>query len=504
MNIPFRCAPILCGLMLTGCFSSSGTGQDAKPAEATPQDSSNAGTLNDFRATPPTPGPMPEFLPPEAIRKVMDNGLTVLSVQKSELPLVHFHMVLRSGTAMDPEKSEGLAGFLSEMIRAGTKTRSAADIDDAIETLGSALHITADQDSMVISFTALKENFAPVLDVVTDIIQNPAFANKELKRVRGRRLGSLAQVREDPTSMAWRVFRRSVYGNHAYGHSDLGTEETIEHAKPSDFIAFYKKHFRPGNAAVIITGDMSADDTFAAVDKRLASWRGKGGSPEAPSAPTAQAASGVILVDKPEAPQSQLRIGHLAVSRDDPDYFPIVLCNAILGGMFNSRINMNLREDKGFTYGARSSFDFLRGQGSFVVSTGVRTDVTTPAIQEVLHELDQIRSQDVTQGELDRAKQWYSRSLPGFFQTIDGIAGMIANIYLFDLPLDYYRTLPDKIAAVTIEDVRRVAQAHIKPSELAIVVVGDRKQVEPTLAELKRGPIQIRNADGELITKPNG
>jgi len=464
------------------------------------QHTSAANDLHNFRMQEPkATGKAPPLRAPIPEREILSNGLTVLVVPVRELPLVYAEVVIRSGSADDPQSKKGLAGFMTSVLREGTKSRSAEAIAEEIEALGSSLHVGTDEESISLSFSALTENFASVFDVVADVLMNPQFDPTEVERMRKRRLAALAQSRFNPRSTASRVFRKTVFGNHPYAHSSLGEQSTIEKVKAKDLRRYYKRHLNPNNAAVIIVGDVGRDEAVEEVIQRLASWDAKGGTTTPPNAAKDES-PGLFVVDKPSAPQSQLRIGHLGVSRKHPDYHSIVICNAILGGLFNSRINMNLREDKGYTYGARSVFDFLRGRGSFFVYTGVRTDVTAAAIQEVLTEIDGIRKADVTQTELRNAKNQYSLSLPGYFQTVSGIGGMMTNIFLYDLPLDYYQELPNKISAVTIQDVRRVAKAHLRPKNLSIVVVGDRDKIDPELQKLDRGTIQSRDPDGNPIS----
>jgi zinc protease len=450
-----------------------------------------------FRAQPPAPGPTPELVAPVPTKTVLDNGLTVLTYQKKGLPLVYVEVAVKAGSAADPEALPGLAGFTADMLKQGTKTRSASQIAEEVETLGSGIGVEVDEDSTSVSFSALAQNFAPVFDVAADVLLNPAFANEEVERSRKRRLGSLAEVRDDPHSAVWRVFKRTIFGDTPYGHTVIGEEKAIAKISAKDLRGFYDKVYAPANAAIVVVGDVSDADAVAEVKKRLGGWKpAKGAAPTTPPKAPEPNDAALVLVNKRDAPQSQLNIGHLGVPRDHPDYFSLVLCNAILGGQFNSRINMNLREDKGYTYGARSQFEFWRGAGPFVVSTAVRTDVTAPAIQEVLKEIDHMRASDVTPEELSNAKSRYSLSLPGYFQTVGAIGSMFSGLYLFNLPLDYYQRLPENIAKVTVADVRRVAEQHLKPQALSIVVVGDKQKVISALGDLQRGAVELRDADG--------
>jgi zinc protease len=467
-------------------------GGGAKESAAPP---SAATAAEDFRSQPPPAGEVPELRAPVPEKRVLGNGLTVYVVEKRDLPLVHARFVLESGSANDPRGKLGLAGFVADMLKAGTKTRNAQQIADEIETLGASLDISVDEDATSVGFTSMTPNYPAALDVVTDVLQNSVFAKDEVERTRKRRLAALEQQADDPSSTATRVFQEVVFGAHPYAHLVLGHEADVSKMTQADLLAFYKKSFRPANTSVIVVGDVTVDAAIDLITRKVGGWKGDTSATPPPPDATPRGRE-LTLVNRADAPQSQLRIGHLGVARSHPDYFPLIMANAILGGMFNSRINMNLREAKGYTYGARSAFDFLRSRGSFVVYSGVRSDVTAEAIREVLKEINLMRESNVSPEELLHAKNSYSLSLPSMFQTVGAIASMVANIHVYDLPLDYYQHLPEKIAAVTIDDVRRVTREHINPEQLSITVVGNKNQVEPALRDLGIGDLKLRAADG--------
>jgi zinc protease len=448
-----------------------------------------------FRQQPPAGAGELALQLPSATRTSLGNGLSVVALTQRNLPLVHARVVIRSGSAADPGDIPGLAGFLAEMLEAGTPGRSATEVAAAVENLGSSLSVSADTDTVQVSFTCMTEHFAAILAVVADVVRNPAFAEDELVRVRERQLAELAQALANPGSMAARRFRERVYpGPHPYAHTTLGSDAGIRAVSGESLRSFHQRYFRPQNAAVVVVGDVETEAAVAAMQEQFGTWADDfPGGAQGSNRPWHEddhmllQPRAIDLVHKAGAPQSQLRIGHVSVSRHHAEYFNLVIMNAILGGVFNSRINMNLREDKGYTYGARSYFDFALLQGPFVVYAGVRTDATAAAIREVLKEIDTIRSADVSEAELTQAKNAYTLSLPGYFQSISGIAGMLASLYLFDLPLDYFQTLPEKLRAVTVADVRRVAQSFLHPESLQIVVVGDRDKVQTDLAALDYG-----------------
>ena len=476
---------------LTSALACS-TSQEQHAVQAAPTSVKSA---SDFRNTMPVSGPQPALHAPIPTKHVLANGLTVYSVSKMGLPLVNVALIVRSGSAQDPTALPGLAGFVGEMLKTGTDSTKAEAIADAVESRGTSIEVDVDEDAITVGSTMLKDNFEPVFDVLADIAQHASFNSEEIKRVRSLREAGLKQAQDNPQQAAAQVFRRVVYGEHAYAHMPAGTLNTVKQVARKDLQTYFKRHFRPANAAVVVVGDLSNEDALAAVEKRLGSWKGETAAAPALGAPLEQKPE-VTLVPRADAPQSQLMIGELGISRTDPDYFNMVICNAILGGLFNSRINMNLREDKGYTYGARSIFDFMRERGPFFVATGVRTNVTDLAIKEILKEIDTIRVSDVTAEELQNAKSRYSLSLPGYFQTVDGIASMMSTIYMFDLPLDYYQKVPERINAVTVADVRRVAEQHLQPEKLSIVVLGDKNKISTGLTNLQRGPVHERDATG--------
>ncbi len=496
-----RLSFLFAALAAASCGGSQQGGQGAQPAPASQgqgEGEPTAAADEGFRAQAPEPGPVPPLVAPVPEKQQLANGLTVLVVPKSDLPLVHLRVIVKSGSAQDPADRPGLATFVGELLRSGTKKRSATQIAAEVELRGSSLHVDVDSDDTTVSFTALKENYLQVFDVLADVLTASTFASDEIERTRKLVLAAVAQEKQEPRAAAGRVYSRVVFGSHPYGRPATGDEKSVAKINQADLIKYFTTHFRPQNAAVVVVGDLTAAEARAVVEQRLGAWTGKPGVQPPPPAASMQPARMVVL-DKPEAPQSQLRVGHLGVERAHPDFFAITMMNAILGGLFNSRINMNLRENKGFTYGARSYFDFRRSPGTFTVATGVRTDATVPALREVLLEIERIRKEPVAPAELQHAKNSYTLSLPGYFQNLSTVAGTVGNLYVYDLALDYYQRLPERIAAVTVGDVQRVAVDHLKPQDLSIVVVGSQQAVAAGLGELGRGQPQSVDADGNPL-----
>lgn len=459
---------------------------------------SAAGAEHNFRATRPQAGPEPELKVPVPEKRVLKNGLTVYALSKPGLPLVSATVVMRGGVAADSASQAGLAGFVSEILTYGTKKRSATQIAEEVESLGSSLQSWVDDDNNYLAFTSLTDNFSKVFDVAADVLMAPAFEAVEIERVRKMRLAYLDEEKVEPRATAVRLFRQVVFGKHPYGHTALGSRKVIQSLTAKDLRNFHVNHYTPTNSAVVVVGDLSAEAAFTLVEQQLGSWKVAGRNLQTATV-LPKPTPALAIINKEEAPQSQIRIGHLGVARSDPDYFPLVICNAILGGLFSSRINMNLREDKGYTYGARSSFEFLRGTGSFYVGSGIRTDVTDLAIKEIFKEIERIRQEPVRDDELQDAKNRYALSLPGYFQSVDGISSMLAALYVHDLPLDYYKTMPEQISKVTATDVLRVAQKHLRPNEMSVIVVGDRKKIEAGLLSLGTLKPQYFDPEGNAI-----
>lgn len=469
------------------------------PAHPTAAHKQSAGPARDaFRQQVPAAEPGTALHLPTPTRTTLSNGLTLYTVSKRELPLVHVVALIRSGAAQDPPGSEGLAALTAEVARRGTASRDAHAIAQQVEDLGSSLSVSVDDDTTSLSAGALTQNIGPVLDVLADVLQGPSFAGAELERARAEQLSALLQHEAEPSAAARAVFRRVVFGAHPYGHTELGRPKSVRRLQRNALVNFHRRHWRPANAAVIVVGDITAEAAAEAIEQRLGRWHGATGVQAAPAAAKAQPAE-IALVDRPGAAQSQLRVGMLGIERDDPDFDALRLGNAVLGGMFGSRLIMNLREDKGWTYGVYSSVAALRAPGSLAIGGGIRTDATAPAITEILREVERMRDADIGEDELLAAKNHATLSLPGKFESVGGIAGMVAELATYDLPPSYYQDLPARLAAISASDVRRALRAHLDPERLSIVVVGDRSAVGPGLEGLGRGPVHLRDAEGAPI-----
>lgn len=427
------------------------------------------------------------------------NGLTVIHHRSGTLPLASAVLVLDKGSAANPVDHPGLADFTATMLDEGTGRRSSHQIADEVALLGATLSASASPDAISVELSSLKKNFEPGLGLLADVVLNPAFPNEEVERQRLSRLGQLALSRDDPAAVAATASVAALFGRrHPYGYTQLGTEGSIKATQRDHLAAFWQKHGAPGNAALVLTGALSRAEAETLAQKYFGKW--PPGSPEAvtPGQPAPTAAR-LVIVDKPGAPQTALRITGPGPSRDTADYPALEVLNAALGGLFTSRINLSLREDKGFTYGANSRFLYRRHAGQFQVATSVRTDVTAPAVGEILAEIEGLKKKPVEGDELKRARDAELLSLPGQFETRLNVAASLATTFVYRLGADYFARLPELLRKVDAGAVKAAEEKHLSRSELIVIAVGDRAKIEQELAALRLAPVEYRDVDGNVV-----
>lgn len=451
------------------------------------------------RTQRPAPGPTPEVRMPDVDRRTLPNGLTLWVVSNDELPTINASLVIRAGAAQDGD-TPGLASVTAALMDEGAGGRDALAFARAVDALGANLSVGASDERTTVSLSTLVEHADAAFALLGDLVTTPALAAEELERERASRLQSLRQQRDQPTTIANLVFARQVYGEHPYGRPSQGTIASIEGITRDDVATFYRTFMRPNNAVMVIVGNVTADRAEALVRGALGRWE-RGTVPaaaaRAPEAPAARSAAAVYLVDKPGAAQSEIRIGHVGAPRQSPDYYALEVMNAVLGGQFTSRINLNLRESKGFTYGARSGFSFDRGAGPFTASAGVFTAKTDSSLMEFMKELRDIRGgRPVTAEEVAFAKAALVRSYPRRIETNAGVAGQLANLAFFGLPPEELANYVTEVEEITAEDVTRVARQYVRPDRSVIVVVGDLDTIRPGIEALGLGPITVLEADG--------
>jgi len=453
-----------------------------------------------WRGTPPAPSAArPLVLPPPASVE-LSNGLTLILSQRPGLPIVAANLVLKAGSEANPIETPGLASFAAAMLDEGTTTRSSLQIADEVAQLGGALGPDTAMDATTVSVRSLAKNFPAMLDLLADVVLRPSFPADEIERQRASRLAQVLQQRDSPPQIAAQTMSMALYGaRHPYGYAEIGTEGSIKTTSRGDLVAFWKEHFMPNEAALVVAGDISMAELRALAEKALGAW--PRGTPQrrAPGAPATTAAR-LVIVDKPGSPQTQVRVATIGVPRSTRDFRPLQVMNLILGGSFSSRINMNLREQHGYTYGANSQFVFRRHAGPFAVAAGVRTDVTAPAVSEIFKEIRAMLESPPTPDEIGRAKASLTDSLASAFETRTSAVNNLSNVFIYDLGLDYYTRFAAEVQAVTAEQALAVARRYLVPERLVVIAVGDRAAIEAELVKLGLGAVEIRDPDGRPVS----
>jgi zinc protease len=451
------------------------------------------------RSKPPELGPPPRVSLPPITTRQLPNGLRLMIVEQHELPLADFVLLVGSGSTADPASKPGIANLLSAMLREGTTTRKSLEIADQIAFLGIRLSPTSSWESSTLSLHTPTAQLDSALALFVDVALHPSFPANEFERVRKTQLTELLQLRDQGAAIASIAFPAIIYGSaHPYGAPAQGTEASVKALTTGDLQSYYQANFRPNNATLIVVGDVTPAQVEQKINTLFGNWQ-RADIPQINySEPPKSGTTTIFLIDKPGAAQSSFRIGAVGVPRSTQDYFALTVMNTILGGSFSSRLNQNLRETRGYTYGAGSRFDMRRAAGPFLASAEIVTAKSDSALLEFMKELNGIR-QVVPAAELSRAKRYLQLQLPGNFETTQQIAAALVPVALYGLPLDYYNNYVQNIEGVTQADVARVAQQYINPGSLAVVIVGDRKTIEAGLKATNVGPIAIRDISGQPI-----
>ena len=451
------------------------------------------------RSKPPEPGPPPRVALPPIVTRELPNGLKLMIVEHHELPLADFVLIVGSGSTTDPASKTGMANLTAAMLREGTTTRNSLEIADQIAYLGVNLSPSSSWESSTISLHTPVAQLDSALALFADVALRPSFPANEFERLRKIRLTDLIRQKDEGPAIANVSFPAIIYGSgHPYGAATLGTEASIKSLSVADLQSYYQRNFKPNNSTLIIVGDVNPDTIEQKISALFGGWQ-RGEVPQLTYAdPPKAAPTTVYLIDKPGAAQSSFRIGAVGVPRSTKDYFALTVMNTILGGSFSSRLMQNLRETRGYTYGAGSRFEMRRAAGPFLALAEIVAAKTDSALLEFMKELNAIR-QSVPASELSRAKRYLQLQLPGNFETTQDIAFQLVPVTLYGLPLDYYNNYVQNIEAITEADVARVAQQYINPGLLAVVIVGDRKSIEPGLKAINVGPVVIRDMSGQPI-----
>ena len=444
------------------------------------------------RSKPPVPGPAPSLTLPTIAQHRLSNGLAVWLVEMHETPVIELAMIVTSGAAADPAGQFGVAHFTAEMLDEGAGAQSALELAEAVDFLGASLSTSSSFDASQIRLHSLSSKIDDALPLFADVTMRPTFPQAELERLRQERLTTLMQLRDNPSQLASAAFARVLYGPaHRYGTPVMGTEATNTRLAGADLRAFYAAHYHPANATLLVVGDVTPGSFLPQLERAFSTWPGRNVLPR-PLWPEPSRAETrrVFLLDKPGAAQSEIRIGALGVARTTPDYFAITVMNTILGGSFSSRLNMNLRERNQFSYGASSSFAMRRMTGPFVAASGVQTDKTREALQELFKELDGM-SEPVPDDELARVKNLEALSFPSSFETTRDVASHLTELVAYGLPESFLAGYVRSVQSVTAAEVQRTARRYLASTRFVTVIVGDRSKIEAPLRSSGLGEVEV-------------
>jgi zinc protease len=448
----------------------------------------------------PKPGAPRAYHFPRFERGALPNGLKLVVAPITKLPLVTITVILDAGAVSDPVGQAGVAQLTAKLLLEGTATADGAAITERFERLGASIEAHADWDATAVTMTTLVENLAPAFSLLGEVLRTPAFPQREVDRLKGERLAELLQLRAEPRGLADELFARFLYDEASrYARPDGGDDESVRALTREHVARFYAERYSPAGVTLIAAGDVSPETIERLARDVLGDWRGSPLPPAESSDRPARRQHMVHIVAKPDAPQSELRIGQVGLPRRTPDYFSAVIMNAVLGGLFSSRINLNLREVHGYTYGAHSYFDWRRQSGPWVVATAVESDVTHAAAAEVLKEIDRIRAEPITQEELSLATSYLDGVFPIRYETTAAIAAALASLVVYGLPDDWYDTYRQHVRSITSEQVLSAAQKHLHPEVLQMVVVGNPSAIRERLEEIAFGPVRLYDTTGRSL-----
>ena len=431
-----------------------------------------------------------EFALPEIQSIILHNNLKVFFVQKNELPILQLNLVVNAGSKFDPIDKKGLANLTAMAIDEGAGKYNALELSDEFDTLGTHFNVGASQDNIFLSLQTLKENFERSLELFSSVLLTPHFNEKDFDREKRKVLIKLLQLKDEPEQIADAAYEYLIFGkDNPYSSITFGSELCVGNISNEDVKMFYKLNFKPDNSALIVVGDSNIEELKEYFNLFLIKWKPEN-TPSVKVSKTNRDKIQVFFVHKEGSVQSEIRIGHLSSERNEKDYYSKILLNNILGGQFSSRINLNLRENKGYTYGASSRFTYYKNAAHFTVSTSVGSENTGNAVKEIIKELHSIRD-GIEEKELKFAKSSIIRRFPSNFETNKQIASNLTAKYIFSLSNDYFNNYIDKIKSVPMEQVKQAAEENIFPEEAVILIVGDKNKVANQLEDMNLGELKI-------------
>jgi predicted Zn-dependent peptidase len=444
--------------------------------------------VNPLRPAPGTPRP---YHFPHFTHDRLPNGLTVWTVPLPDRELVSVHLLVDGGAAAESEPEAGIAALAAETLVTGTRRLDGHAFAEATERLGIELHADSSWDVARAGFLALADRFAAGLELLAEMVREPRFDEGEFDRLREERLADILQARSEPGRLADEHFLRQCYPDGSpYGRLNAGTPETVEPLTVAQARAHHDRHWRPDHAHLVVAGPITAADARSAVEASFGDWAGT--SPGHRSIPAAdRGGRRVVVVDRPGSVQSELRVGHVGIARDEADYFPAIVMASLLGGTFSSRLNQRLREELGYTYGARAAFDPRRAAGPFIARAAVHTEVTADAVRETLAQLDGMQAAEPGADELREVTDFLVGVFPLRFETTGGAAAGIEPVAVYGLDHDWWATYRDRIEAVGPSEVHAAARSMLRPAEALVVLTGDADAVRPGLEAADLGPIEV-------------
>jgi zinc protease len=442
----------------------------------------------------PKSGPPRSYRFPHFKDEILSTGMRLITAPVSKLPLVTVLVLVDAGSTNEPRGKEGIAALTAAALLEGTTQYDGAELAEKFEQLGTSLESGADWDSAFLKITVLSDKLEEATRLLGEAISSPVFPEREVGRLKAERLAEILQLETEPRGLADEKFSEFLYADESrYSRPDEGSTESVSSLTRADVEQFYRANYNSGATTVIVAGDISPENARELITDASRKWPSGSSKKHTPSAKARRNRKSTHIVNKPDAPQSELRVGHVGLPRKHPDFFPTLVMNAVLGGLFGSRINLNLREEHGYTYGASSFYDWRRGPGPFVISTAVESEVTASALREILLEIDRIRSEKISAEELSLARDYLEGVFPIRYETTSAIASALATMAIYDLPLDYYDSYRANIHNVSDDAVLEAAKSHLHPELLQTVVVGDAGVVRSSLVDPNLGEVTIHN-----------
>jgi zinc protease len=443
----------------------------------------------------PKPGPARNYRFPQFKDETLPTGVRLITAPVTKLPLATVLVLVNAGSTNEPRGKEGVAALTAAALLEGTTRFDGAELAERFEQLGTSLESGADWDSAFLKITVLSGKLEEATKLLGEAISSPIFPEREIERLKAERLAEILQLETEPRGLADEKFSEFLYDDESrYSRPDEGSTASVGSLTRGDVDQFYRSNYNSGGTTVIIAGDISSENAKNLVIEAFGRWPNGSSQDQPLSGKARRNRKSTHIVNKPDASQSELRVGHVGLPRKHPDFFPTLVMNAVLGGLFGSRINLNLREAHGYTYGASSFYDWRRGPGPFVVSTAVESEVTAPALREILTEIDRIRDERISAEELSLARDYLEGVFPIRYETTAAIASALATLAIYDLNPDYYDSYRTNIHNVSEDAVLRAAKTHLHPDLLQTVIVGDAATVRGSLADHNLGEVTVHNA----------